>query len=160
MKRTHYRTIPATNLQHILFSFSIFCSKQIHAVLLKIYSQNFYFYHAVVLLCRACFVIAILFVADDDNHFSGQKRERKRGTMMIKTCLINSKTLYILPHHILNKFNLSFSYSYFYPKHCEAYCAKYFDKRDVNNFMDMHVFDSLYFPANYTGNYLSYKRSL
>lgn len=45
------------------FSFSIFCSKQIHAVLLKIYSQNFYFYHAVVLLCRACFVIAILFVA-------------------------------------------------------------------------------------------------
>lgn len=72
---------------------------------------------------------------------------------MIKTCLINSKTLYILPHHILNKFNLSFSYSYFYPKHsdCEAYCA---------NFMDMHVFDSLYFPANYTGNYLSYKRSL
>lgn len=79
---------------------------------------------------------------------------------MIKTCLINSKTLYILPHHILNKFNLSFSYSYFYPKHCEAYCAKYFDKRDVNNFMDMHVFDSLYFPANYTGNYLYYKRSL
>lgn len=32
--------------------------------------------------------------------------------MIIKTCLINSETLYILPHHILNKFNLSFSYSY------------------------------------------------